>query len=85
MSSEFEYLILSVAGLGEETYGAAMREVIETRRLQRARSLGSLLSWSWSVAGYFHARAKYSLRFTISLTDSSRNFHTSHLIVCYLR
>jgi hypothetical protein len=29
--SEFEYLILSATGLGEEAYGAAMREeVIET-------------------------------------------------------
>ena len=42
MVGEFEYLILSAAAhLGEEAYGAAMREVIETIG-GRACSLGAL-------------------------------------------
>jgi PadR family transcriptional regulator, regulatory protein PadR len=42
MIGEFEYLILSAAAyLGEEAYGAAMREAIETRG-GRACSLGAL-------------------------------------------
>ena len=42
MVGEFEYLILSAAAhLGEEAYGAAMREVIETTG-GRACSLGAL-------------------------------------------
>ena len=42
MIGEFEYLILSAAAhLGEEAYGAAMREVIETTG-GRSCSLGAL-------------------------------------------
>lgn len=42
MVGEFEYLILSAAAhLGEDAYGAAMREVIETTG-GRACSLGAL-------------------------------------------
>jgi PadR family transcriptional regulator, regulatory protein PadR len=42
MVGEFEYLILSAAAhLGEEAYGAAMREVIQTTG-ERTCSLGAL-------------------------------------------
>ena len=88
MLGEFEYLILSAAaGLGEEAYGAAMREAIETTA-GRACSLGALYTtldrleakglvetWMGEPTQQRGGRAKRMVRVTGEGSRAAREFY----------
>ena len=88
MVGEFEFLILSAAThLGEEAYGAAMREVIETTG-GRACSLGALYTtldrletkgfvdtWMSAPTQQRGGRAKRMVRVTGKGTRAAREFY----------
>jgi PadR family transcriptional regulator PadR len=88
MVGEFEYLILSAAAhLGEEAYGAAMREVIETTG-RRACSLGALYTtldrleakglvetWMSAPTQQRGGRAKRMVKVTSNGAGAAREFY----------
>src|SRR5476651_1475271 len=88
MLGEFEYLILSAAAnLGEEAYGAAMREVIETTG-RRACSLGALYTtldrleakglvetWMSAPTQQRGGRAKRMVKVTSNGAGAAREFY----------
>jgi len=88
MLGEFEYLILSAAAnLGEEAYGAAMREAIE-RTAGRACSLGALYTtldrleakglvetWMGGATQQRGGRAKRMVRVTGDGERAAREFY----------
>jgi DNA-binding PadR family transcriptional regulator len=92
MIGEFEYLILSAAAhLGEEAYGAAMREVIETKG-ERACSLGALYTtldrletkglvktWMSTPTQQRGGRAKRMVQVTAEGTRAAREFYRAVL------
>jgi PadR family transcriptional regulator, regulatory protein PadR len=88
MVGEFEYLILSAAGhLGEEAYGAAMREVIETTggracslgalytTLDRLESKGLVETWMSAPTQQRGGRAKRMVRVTGEGVCAAREFY----------
>ncbi len=88
MVGEFEYLILSAAGhLGEEAYGAAMREVIETTggrtcslgalytTLDRLESKGLVETWMSAPTQQRGGRAKRMVRVTGEGVRAAREFY----------
>ena len=90
MVGEFEYLILSAAAhLGEEAYGAAMREVIETTgggpvrwalstsTLDRLEAKGLVETWMSAPTQQRGGRAKRMVRVTGEGVRAAREFYTS--------
>jgi DNA-binding PadR family transcriptional regulator len=87
MVGEFEYLILSAAALlGEDAYGAAMREVIETTggqacslgalytTLDRLEAKGLVETWMSAPTQQRGGRAKRMVRVTGEGVRSAREF-----------
>lgn len=90
MIGEFEYLILSAAAhLGEEAYGAAMREVIETTggrscslgalytTLDRLESKGLVETWMSAPTQQRGGRAKRMVRVTGEGIRAAREFYAA--------
>jgi DNA-binding PadR family transcriptional regulator len=88
MIGEFEYLILSAAArLGEEAYGAAMREVIETTggracslgalytTLDRLETKGLVKTWMSAPTQQRGGRAKRMVRVTGEGTRAASEFY----------
>jgi PadR family transcriptional regulator PadR len=88
MIGEFEYLILSAAAhLGEEAYGAAMREVIETMggrtcslgalytTLDRLETKGLVKTWMSAPTQQRGGRAKRMVQVTADGTRAAREFY----------
>ena len=88
MIGEFEYLILSAAAnLGEEAYGAAMREVIETTggrtcslgalytTLDRLEEKGLVETWMSAPTQQRGGRAKRMVRVTGKGVRAAREFY----------
>lgn len=88
MVGEFEYLILSAAAhLGEEAYGAAMREVIETTggracslgalytTLDRLEAKGLVETWMSAPTQQRGGRAKRMVRVTGEGIRAAREFY----------
>ena len=88
MVGEFEYLILSAAAhLGEEAYGAAMRELIETTggrtcslgalytTLDRLESKGLVETWMSAPTQQRGGRAKRMVRLTGDGVHAAREFY----------
>ena len=88
MVGEFEYLILSAAEhLGEEAYGAAMREVIETTggrncplgalyiTLDRLEAKGLVETWMSSPTQQRGGRAKRMVKVTGKGARAAREFY----------
>jgi DNA-binding PadR family transcriptional regulator len=90
MLGEFEYLILSAAAhLGEEAYGAAMRDVIETTggrpcslgalytTLDRLENKGLVETWLSPPTQQRGGRAKRMVRVTGKGTQAAREFYAT--------
>ena len=88
MVGEFEYLILSAAAhLGEDAYGAAMREVIETTggrtcslgalytTLDRLEAKGLVETWMSEPTQQRGGRAKRMVRVTGEGSRAAREFY----------
>lgn len=88
MIGEFEYLILSAAAhLGEEAYGAAMREVIETlagqtcslgalyTTLDRLEAKGLVQTWMSAPTQQRGGRAKRMVQVTSKGVHAAREFY----------
>ena len=88
MVGEFEYLILSAAAhLGEEAYGAAMREVIETTggrtcslgalytTLDRLEAKGLVKTWMSAPTQQRGGRARRMVRVTGEGARAAREFY----------
>ena len=88
MVGEFEYLILSAAAhLGEEAYGAAMREVIETTggrtcslgalytTLDRLEAKGLVETWLSAPTQQRGGRAKRMVKVTGDGAREAREFY----------
>jgi DNA-binding PadR family transcriptional regulator len=88
MVGEFEYLILSAAAhLGDEAYGAAMREVIETKggrtcslgalyiTLDRLEAKGLVETWMSAPTQQRGGRAKRMVRVTGEGVRAARDFY----------
>ena len=88
MVGEFEYLILSAAAhLGEEAYGAAMREVIETTggrtcslgalytTLDRLEAKGLVETWMSAPTQQRGGRAKRMVKVTGEGVRAARDFY----------
>jgi len=88
MVGEFEFLILSAAAhLGEEAYGAAMREVIETNggrtcslgalyiTLDRLEAKGLVETWMSAPIQQRGGRAKRMMRVTREGVHAAREFY----------
>ena len=88
MVGEFEYLILSAAAhLGEDAYGAAMREVIETTggrtcslgalyiTLDRLEAKGLVETWMSAPTQQRGGRAKRMVRVTGAGARAAREFY----------
>jgi len=88
MVGEFEYLILSAAAhLGEEAYGAAMREVIETTggrtcslgalytTLDRLEAKGLVETWMSAPTQQRGGRARRMVRVTGEGARAAREFY----------
>ena len=88
MVGEFEYLILSAAAqLGEEAYGAAMREVIETTggrtcslgalytTLDRLEAKGLVETWMSAPTQQRGGRARRMVRVTGAGARAAREFY----------
>jgi DNA-binding PadR family transcriptional regulator len=88
MIGEFEYVILSAAAhLGDEAYGAAMREIIETiggqtcslgalyTTLDRLEAKGLVETWLSAPTQQRGGRAKRMVRVTGKGTHAARDFY----------
>lgn len=88
MIGEFEYLILSAAAqLGEDAYGAAMRDVIETAggrtcslgalyiTLDRLENKGLVETWMSAPTQQRGGRAKRMVRLTGEGVKAAREFY----------
>ena len=88
MIGEFEYLILSAAAhLGDEAYGAAMREVIETTggrtcslgalytTLDRLETKGLVETWMSAPTQQRGGRAKRMVKLTGKGVRAAREFY----------
>lgn len=90
MLGEFEYLLITVAaGLGENAYGAAIREEIEStseRRcsmgalyttIDRLEKKGLLKTWMGEATPQRGGRAKRMVRVTAQGTHAAKEFYDS--------
>ena len=90
MVGEYEYLILSAAAqLGEEAYGAAMREVIETTSgrncslgalyttLDRLEAKGLVETWMSAPTQQRGGRAKRMVKVTGKGVRAAREFYNA--------
>src|SRR6202163_1103929 len=88
MLGEFEYLLITAAaGLGENAYGAAIREEIETttgRRcsigalyttIDRLESKGFLITWMGEATAQRGGRAKRMVRVTAKGMQAAKDFY----------
>lgn len=88
MLGEFEYLLITAAArLGDEAYGAAMREEIEAttgRRcsigalyttLDRLEAKGFLQTWMGDATPQRGGRAKRMVRITARGTEAAKDFY----------
>lgn len=88
MLGEFEYLLITAAAaLGENAYGAAMREEIETttgRRcsigalyttIDRLESKGLLVTWMGEATAQRGGRAKRMVRVTADGVRAAKQFY----------
>ena len=88
MLGEFEYLILTAAaGLGDEAYGAAIREEIETTAgqkcsigalyttIDRLEAKGLLETWMGEATAQRGGRAKRMVRVTAHGAQAAREFY----------
>ena len=92
MVGEFEYLLLSAAAhLGDDAYGAAMREVIETTggrtcslgalytTLDRLEAKGLVKTWMSAPTQQRGGRAKRMVRLTGEGARAAREFYQAVL------
>jgi PadR family transcriptional regulator PadR len=92
MIGEFEYLLLSAAAhLGEEAYGAVMRERIETTggrtcslgalytTLDRLEAKGLIETWMSAPTQQRGGRAKRMVRITAAGAEAAREFYEAVL------
>jgi len=90
MLGEFEYLLITAAaGLGENAYGAAIREQIEAttgRRcsigalyttIDRLESKGFLATWMGPATAERGGRAKRMVRVTADGVHAAKNFYNA--------
>lgn len=90
MLGEFEYLLISAATrLGNEAYGAAIREEIETTTgkrcsigalyttVDRLESKGLLKTWMGEATPQRGGRAKRMVQVTPSGVEAARDFYTA--------
>ena len=88
MLGEFEYLLISAAaGLGEESYGAAIRQEIETitgrkcsigalyTTIDRLETKGFLKTWMGDATPQRGGRAKRMVRVTPEGVRAARDFY----------
>jgi PadR family transcriptional regulator PadR len=88
MLGEFEYLLITAsAGLGENAYGAAIREEIETttgRRcsigalyttIDRLEAKGFLVTWMGEATAQRGGRAKRMVRVTADGVRAAKDFY----------
>jgi DNA-binding PadR family transcriptional regulator len=88
MLGEFEYLLITAAaGLGENAYGAAIREEIETttgRRcsigalyttIDRLEAKGFLVTWMGEATAQRGGRAKRMVRLTADGVRAAKDFY----------
>jgi PadR family transcriptional regulator, regulatory protein PadR len=90
MLGEFEYLLLTAAaGLGENAYGAAIREEIETTTgrkcsigamyttIDRLEAKGLLKTWMGDATPQRGGRAKRMIRVTPKGVHAAKDFYTA--------
>lgn len=90
MLGEFEYMLITAAvGLGEDAYGAAMREEIEARTgrkcsigalyttIERLEAKGLLKTWMGEATPQRGGRAKRMVRVTPKGVHAAQDFYTS--------
>jgi PadR family transcriptional regulator, regulatory protein PadR len=90
MLGEFEYLLISAAaGLGDEAYGAAIREAIEDRTgrkcsigalyttIDRLESKGLLKTWMGEATAQRGGRAKRMVRVTPKGVQAASDFYNA--------
>ena len=88
MLGEFEYLLLTAAaGLGEEAYGAAIREEIQSAAgrkcsigalyttIDRLEAKGLIKTWMGAATPQRGGRAKRMLRVTPKGVQAAKNFY----------
>src|SRR5580704_7105148 len=88
MLGEFEYLLISAAaGLGDDAYGAAIRESIETRTgwkcsigalyttIDRLETKGLLKTWMGEATAQRGGRAKRMVRVTPKGVQAASDFY----------
>jgi DNA-binding PadR family transcriptional regulator len=88
MLGEFEYLLLtSAAGLGEDAYGAAIREAIESTTgrkcsvgalyttIDRLETKGLLKTWMGEATAERGGRAKRMVRVTPKGVEAAKDFY----------
>ncbi len=90
MLGEFEYLLITAAaGLGDNAYGAAIREAIETTTgrkcslgalyttIDRLEAKGLLKTWMGDATPQRGGRAKRMIRLTPRGVRSAKDFYTA--------
>lgn len=90
MLGEFEYLLISAAaGLGDEAYGAAIREAIEDRTgrkcsigalyttIDRLENKGLLKTWMGEATAQRGGRAKRMVRVTPKGVQAASDFYSA--------
>src|ERR1700761_5853088 len=88
MLGEFEYLLITAAaGLGDDAYGAAIREAIETRTgwkcsigalyttIERLETKGLLKTWMGEATAQRGGRAKRMVRVTPKGGQGAKDFY----------
>jgi DNA-binding PadR family transcriptional regulator len=88
MLGEFEYILLtSAAGLGEDAYGAAIREAIESTTgrkcsvgalyttIDRLETKGLLKTWMGEATAERGGRAKRMVRVTPKGVEAAKDFY----------
>jgi PadR family transcriptional regulator PadR len=88
MLGEFEYLLITAtAGLGEEAYGAAIRQEIESvtgrkcsigalyTTIDRLETKGLLKTWMGDVTPQRGGRAKRMVRITVEGVQAAKDFY----------
>ena len=88
MLGEFEYLLITAAaGLGEEAYGAAIRQEIESvtgrkcsigalyTTIDRLETKGLLKTWMGDITPQRGGRAKRMVRITTEGVQAARDFY----------
>lgn len=94
MLGEFEYLLITAAaGLGENAYGAAIREEIEARTgrkcsigalyttIERLEQKGLLKTWMGEATSQRGGRAKRMVRVTPKGVHAAQDFYHAVMLV----